>query len=127
MPSDAFDAMAARDVQGIVATTIPHFAIVVIILPFIETVITCGIWLPAAAKRFGRHRGILLVGVIFALLHVFQVPFVAVGVILISSLIMLRLYVITDSLYPSLLMHTCWNFSMSMLGIMYNWGLPAPP
>ncbi len=96
----------------------------IVLAPINETIIMFGLLFPAVWRQYGYFRGLLGVPFIFALVHVFQTGPFAFILIFISGFLQAYLYARTKSIYPSIVLHACWNLFILASVTIINWGFP---
>ncbi len=99
----------------------------IILAPLFETVIIFAILLPGLWKRFGYLKAVLVVSLVFILLHFPNIPFIWAFSLFAFSLLLIWFYNKTNSIYPSIVFHACFNLTMLIFRLALNWGLPYNP
>ena len=92
----------------------------VFVAPFVEEVIFRGFIYPVIEHRWGQTIGVTLTALMFASLHITQLwgSWIAVGGILFVGLVLSLVRAMTDSLFPSFLLHLSYNTTLCLLSLL---------
>jgi len=125
---EIYEALADRDMKLVIPYLVKPLLIAVVMAPISETVIFFGMLFPVVWRRYSYRRAIWVTPLIFMLIHfepsdfdVTYYPFY-----FLSGVILTWPYAKTRSLYPSIILHGCWNTSCYVMLTIFNWGLPPP-
>lgn len=114
------------DLGSVVRYAVKPFLGTVVFAAVFETIIIFGILFPTMWRRHGYWKALLGVPLAFALLHIFQTSIPGFVIIYLNGLAQALLYAKTKSLYPSIMLHVCWNFNILLFCCFMNWGIPIP-
>lgn len=92
----------------------------VFVAPFVEEVIFRGFIYPVIEHRWGQTMGVTLTALMFASLHITQLwgSWIAVGGILFVGIVLSLVRAMTDSLFPSFLLHLSYNTTLCLLSLL---------
>jgi membrane protease YdiL (CAAX protease family) len=120
------DALFHKNLIGVIRDVSLPILWVVILGPLLETVVFIGMLFPVIWRDYGYRRAIIIVPLLFAVLHIFQQqPYIMV-LTFVNGYIQALLYARTKSIYPSIVLHACWNLTVVSIVTIFNWGLPSP-
>ena len=119
--------LAERQLLPVLALSIQPLLLTVVFAPLFESVFMFGILFPVLYREFGYKRAVIASAIAFTLFHppIYSSLFALIA-ILFSAFINAVLYAETKSLYPTIVFHACWNFSIHVFITIANWGLPPP-
>jgi hypothetical protein len=125
---EIYEALADRDVMLVLPRLVKPFLILVVMAPISETVIYFGILLPVVWRRYSYRRALWVAPLIFMLMHFrpFNFDVTNYPFYFLIGVLFAWLYPRTQSSYPSITLHVCWNLSIYVTQTIFNWGLPPP-
>ncbi|MEZ5357928.1 MAG: CPBP family intramembrane glutamic endopeptidase [Candidatus Zixiibacteriota bacterium] len=99
----------------------------IVLLPsIIESILVFSLLLSVLLKHISARKSIIIVSVYFALLHIFQAGLIGTFIIALSAPLDAWLYIKSKSLYPTILYHAMWNFTIFFQICFLNLGLFPP-
>ncbi len=123
-----FPMLAIRQLLPVLALSLNPLLFGIVFASLFESIICFGILFPVIFRRYGYWRALLISAVVFTAWHpdVFTDVFALIPIFTLA-IVFSRLYVETRSLYPTIVLHACWNFTIYIFVTMYNWGMLQPP
>lgn len=121
-------ALTDRDMMLVLRYLVKPLSLIVVMAPISESAIYFGMLFPVIWRRYSYRRALWVVPLIFMLIHFEPSNFDVIDCpsYFLSGVLFALPYAKTRSLYPSIILHGCWNLSGYVMITILNWGLPPP-
>jgi hypothetical protein len=123
-----YQALTDKDMMLVLRYLVKRLLISVVMAPISESAIYFAMLFPVIWRRYSYRRALWVVPLIFMLMHFRPSDFDVIDYpsSFISGVLFALPYAKTRSLYPSIILHVCWNTSCYAMLTIFNWGLPPP-